>query len=312
MRDTLAPPRVVVVGSINMDLVVRCAHFPQPGETIAARSLQEVSGGKGANQAVSAACAGGNVSMIGRVGDDAFGGRLIQGLKNFGVNCDSVQPTANCESGLALISVEDSGQNAIMIVAGANGRLSADDIETFRQLIQTSDAVLLQLETPLATVLRVIEIARECETRVILDPAPAPTVCPDELLQVDLICPNEQEAAQLSGLPVESLEQIELAARSLYQRGARHVVITLGAQGAYLYDDQGGRLIPAFATTVVDTTAAGDAFVGALAIRWIETDDLEEAIRFGNAAGSIAATRLGAQPSMGSRTEIEQLWKSLT
>lgn len=312
MRDSLAPPKVVVVGSINMDLVVQCAQFPQPGETIAARSFHQVSGGKGANQAVSAACAGGSVAMIGRVGDDTFGDRLVGELQSQQVDCGAILRTDDCETGLAFISVEDSGQNAIMIVAGANGRLSPQDVDSLQTLIESSDVVLLQLEVPLETVLRVIEVARQANVRVILDPAPAPTAWPDELLQVDLICPNEQEAAQLSGLPVDSPQQIQQAAQALHERGARHVVITLGDQGAYLYDEQGGRLVPAFATSVVDTTAAGDAFVGALAVRWIESGDLEEAVYFGNAAGAIAASRLGAQPSMGSRPEIEHLWKSLT
>lgn len=311
MRDSLAPPHVAVVGSINMDLVVQCAQFPQPGETIAARSFHQVSGGKGANQAVSAACAGGQVSLIGRVGDDAFGDRLIAELQTQNVNCLAVRQTEKCETGLAFISVDDSGQNAIMIVAGANARLSPADVDSLQAIIRSSDVVLLQLEIPLETVLRVIQLARESNVRVILDPAPAPREFPDALLQVDLICPNEQEAAQLSGLPVGTPEQLEQAAKSLYERGARHVVITLGAQGAYLYDDQGGRLIPAYPADAVDTTAAGDAFVGALAVRWIECGDLEEAIYFGNAAGAIAASRLGAQPSLGSRPEIEQLWKTL-
>ncbi|WP_233216332.1 ribokinase [Blastopirellula marina] len=310
MADSSAPPQVVVVGSINMDLVLKCAQFPQPGETIAANSFNEVSGGKGANQAVSAARAGAQVKMVGRVGDDAFAGRLVAGLKQCEVDCSTVLATQDCESGLALILVEESGQNTIVTVAGANARLLPADIDSLRNLIQQSDVVLLQLEVPLETVRRVIEIARETETRVILDPAPIPQGLPDELLQVDLICPNEREAEQLTGMPIGTPEQIEAAAKALYQRGAKHVVITLGKQGAYLFDESGGRLIAPFTTDVVDTTAAGDAFAGALAVYWAEGMNVDDAVRRGNAAGAIAASRLGAQPSIGARSEIEHLWKT--
>ncbi|RCS54538.1 ribokinase [Bremerella cremea] len=309
MSDSCARPRVVVVGSINMDLVLKCAQFPQPGETIAADSFNEVPGGKGANQAVSAARAGALVKMIGRVGDDAFAGRLVAGLQQCGVDCTSVWSTEKCESGLALILVEESGQNTIVTVAGANARLLPADIKAVRNVIQESDVVLLQLEVPLETVRQVIEIAAETGTRVILDPAPIPQGLPNELLQVDLICPNEREAEQLTGLSITTLAEIEEAAKGLYQRGPKHVVITLGSQGAYLFDENGGRLIPPFPTDAVDTTAAGDAFAGALAVWWAEGASVEEAVRMGNAAGAIAASRLGAQPSIGSRAELEQLGK---
>lgn len=310
MPSSANPPRVVVVGSINMDLVLTCAQFPKPGETIAAGSFDEVPGGKGANQAVSAAQAGAQVKMIGRVGDDGFGDRLIQGLVKHRVDCESVIRTNQCESGLALIIVEKSGQNTIVTVAGANGQLLPEDIDRLRAVIETSDVVLLQLEVPLATVHRTIEIARETGKRVILDPAPIPDGLADEFLQVDLICPNEREAEQLTGLSIETPKQIEAAARALHQRGAKHVVITLGEQGAYLLDERGGRLIPPFPTDVVDTTAAGDAFAGALAVWWAEGATVEDAVRFGNAAGAIASSRLGAQPSIGSRSDIEHLWNT--
>lgn len=312
MRDRNAKPRIAVVGSINLDLVLRCARFPKPGETIAAQSFGEVFGGKGANQAVSAARAGGQVAMIGRVGDDPYGDRLLGGLREAGVDCSSVARTSTCESGLAIINVDASGQNTIVIVAGANAHLVPEDIDALQPVIATSEVVLLQLEIPMETVRRVVELSRAHSTRIILDPAPAPRHFPEELFRVDLLCPNEQEAAQLSGLPAQTLPQIETCAQSLFDRGARHVVITMGGRGAFLYDEKGGRVIPPYPTEVVDTTAAGDAFAGALAVRWAECDDLEDAVRFGNAAGALAASKQGAQPSMAARSAIETLRGTLT
>ncbi|MFI4874603.1 MAG: ribokinase [Blastopirellula sp. JB062] len=311
MSNSTPTPKVTVVGSINMDLVLRTSQFPQPGETIAALSYHENPGGKGANQAVSAARAGAQVAMIGRVGDDAFADRLTGELRRHGVDCSAVLRTSQCASGLAVINVDDDGQNMIVVVGGANAQTTATDIESLRALIAASDALLVQLEVPLATVLAAIQLARAAQVRVILDPAPAPSAFPDELLQVNLICPNERELAQLTGMPTDSVERLAAAAAELRRRGAQRVAVTLGGQGTYLVDDDGARTIPAVAVDPVDTTAAGDAFAGALAVRWAEQDDLDEAVRFANAAGAIAASRLGAQASMGSRSEIERLKESL-
>ncbi|MBA2113582.1 Bifunctional ribokinase/ribose-5-phosphate isomerase A [Planctomycetes bacterium FF15] len=294
-----------------MDLVLRCSQFPKPGETVVALSFDEVPGGKGANQAVAAARAGASVAMLGRVGDDAFANRLIRGLSNYEIDCENILVTPDCESGLAMITVDQAGQNSIIAVEGANGRLSPEDVRKHRQVIESSQTVLLQLEIPTKTVLEVIQIARAANVRVILDPAPAPHRCPQKILQVDLICPNEHEAEELTGISLDSPEQILAAGQALYQQGARHVVITLGSRGSFLFDDQGGRLIPALVTDSVDTTAAGDAFAGALAVSWAEQGNLEQAVRFGNAAGAIAASKKGAQPSIGSRQGIECLLESI-
>ncbi|QDT63828.1 ribokinase [Calycomorphotria hydatis] len=312
MSGIAVSPKVTVVGSINMDLVLRCAQLPKPGETISVQSYSEVPGGKGANQAVSASRAGANVSMIGRVGDDAFADQLIEELEASGVDCSSVLRTSDCPSGLAVIGVEDEGQNAIMFVGGANTRLCPSDIKSLSHVVESSDVILLQLEIPHETVMEAISIANAAGVRVILDPAPAPEFVSEELLQVDLICPNEHEASHISGLPVNDMQQIAAAAKAIYERGPRHVVITLGGGGAYLYDSDGGRLIEPFETKVKDTTAAGDAFIGALAVHWAEGNELAESVRFGNAAGSIAASREGAQPSMGRRSEIENIIGALT
>jgi ribokinase len=306
---TARAPRITVIGSINMDLVVRCDKLPRPGETMLAHSSAEICGGKGANQACAAARAGGAVTMIGRVGDDAFASRLLGNLNEQGICCDWVQATANCASGLAVVAVDQQGQNAILVVPGANGRVSVEDVQAARDVIAASDIVLLQLEIPLDTVLVAQRIARDAGVRVILDPAPARDEWPAELLRVDLLCPNESEAAVFCRAPVHSLQQAAAAAQSLHQMGARHVAVTLGERGTMLWDRESARHVEPFAVTAVDTTAAGDAFAGALAVRWAETDQLEAAVRFANAAGALAASREGAQPSMASRTEIEALWR---
>ena len=300
-------PKIVVLGSINMDLVIRCGKLPVPGETLLAKSSQEICGGKGANQAVAAARAGGEVSMIGRVGNDAFGGRLVANLAHEGIDCSQVFRTEDCASGLAIVGVEDSGENAIMVVPGSNGRLCAEDVGRARSFIENSDVLLVQLEVPVDTVLAAVQVARNAGVKVILDPAPAPGAFPESLLEVDLVCPNEAEAEALTGIEVTTEESAIHAAMALQSRGAKQVAITMGDQGALLLDDCGGRMVPSFPVKAIDTTAAGDAFAGALGVRWAEGVTLEEAVRFGNAAGALAASRLGAQPGMGTREEIESL-----
>lgn len=311
-------PRITVVGSINMDLVVTCRRIPAVGETVLARSASEFSGGKGANQAVAASRCGADVSLVGRVGRDAFRDRLLQNLRDHRIDIQHVQTSDNCSSGLAVISVEDSGQNAITVVPGANGRVTREDVRQARDLIQSSDLLMLQLEVPIDAVLEAIKIARESNVRVMLDPAPAPEPdqWTDELLGVDLICPNESEAAALVGHPVEDESQAASAARTLRRRGATNVAITMGNRGTMLlFDDETTQgqiiLIPAFQVDAVDTTAAGDAFAGALAVDWSQNHDqpncLVDAAHFASAAGALAACTHGAQPSMATRTEIEKL-----
>ncbi len=291
-----------------MDLVVRCSHLPRPGETLLADGSAEICGGKGANQAVAAARAGGEVRMIGRVGDDAFAQRLVANLVREGIDCSAVQTTERCASGLAIVAVEASGQNAILVVPGANARVDANDAAAAKGMIESSDVLLVQLEVPIETVLVAVEMARQAGVTVILDPAPAVASFPDRLFDVDLICPNESEAEALLGLPVRSLEEAEAAAKSMRDRGSRHVAITLGDRGTMLVDQTGSaQHVPAVSVKAVDTTAAGDAFAGALAVYWSEGHSLSESVRFANRAGAITASREGAQPAMGTRKEIESL-----
>jgi ribokinase len=310
----MTPPRIAVVGSINADLVVRCARLPRPGETISARDVKEVPGGKGANQAVAAARLGAEVTMIGRVGDDAFGQRLRTGLQENGVSVDWVTTTPNCASGLAIVAVEDSGENAIMVIPGANGRLTPEDVLAAGEVIRRADVVLVQLEVPLETTIAAIKLAREYGTPVILDPAPAPTFGDDrsaiaaDLLQVEVACPNEAEALALTNVRIETVADAEQAACCLRSLGPKYGIVTLGARGAVLCEpDSRPLLIPAFNIRAVDTTAAGDAFAAALAVRLAQGVAISEAVRFACAAGALAASRPGAQPAMPTLQEVGAL-----
>ena len=307
---TKSAPKIVVLGSINMDLVVRCAELPIAGQTVLAESSAEFCGGKGANQAVAAAVVGGEVAMIGAVGNDAFADRLLGNLVGHGIGCQAVARRDNDASGLAVISVDQHGQNSIMVVSGANASVSRDEVLAAATMIQQCDVLLVQLEIPVESVLIGISIAKEAGVRVVLDPAPAPHAFPPELLHVDLLCPNESEAAELTGQSVDSVDDARQAAVKLHQMGARHVAITMGEQGTLLYSEGESQLIPAFQVNAVDTTAAGDAFAGGLATRWSQTGDLRDAVRYANAAGALAASKQGAQASMADHKTIETLMRS--
>lgn len=299
--------RIVVVGSLNMDLVTEAPKIPAPGETVIGGDLCTVPGGKGANQAVAAARLGAHAAMVGRLGNDVFAARLRDNLAAEGVDLTHVQETA-VASGVALIVVDAQGQNSIVVAPGANARLAPADVQAAESVIAAADVILLQLEVPLESVLRAAQLAHEAGVTVVLNPAPAHPL-PDGLLAlVDILIPNETETASLSGLPVDSTEAIEAAAARLRERGVAAVVLTLGARGALLAEKSGTHHFPAFAVDrVVDTTAAGDAFVAALATSVAEGRPFREAVVWGNAAGALAVTRHGAQPSLPRREEVEAL-----
>ena len=298
---------IVIVGSINIDLVIRCAHLPAPGETIIAGGSAEIPGGEGANQAVAAARAGGLVTMIGRVGDDAFADRLVENLNREKVDTSHVLTTSACPSGIAIVAVEESGENAIMVVPGSNGNVSPQDVASRADVIQSADILLLQLEIPIETVTASIAIAQQAGVPVILDPAPMPADFPIDLLRVDVVCPNQSEAAAIVGGRIETIADAKAAIGKLHARGAKHAIITMASRGAIVSDGQSIQHIQPFPITAVDTTAAGDAFAGALAVRLAEGASLIEAATFASAAGAVAATRDGAQPGMPTRSEIEKL-----
>ncbi|HJT76108.1 MAG TPA: ribokinase [Gemmataceae bacterium] len=301
-------PHVIVVGSINMDFVVRAARLPRPGETLPGHDLRTYPGGKGANQAVAAARLGARVTMIGRVGDDRFGPKLLDGLEAEGVSTRHVRVTEGCTTGVAVITVEDGGQNAILIVAGANGRLTKDDLIDSVDVFSTASALLLQLEVPLETVVEATALGELHNLPVILDPAPAPSgPLPAVLSKVQVLTPNQAEAEALTGMPVTNLAEAERAARALRDQGARNVVLKMGASGALLCGADGRvEAVPTACVPVVDTTAAGDAFTAALAVGLCHNLDDRELLRFACAAGTLATTRAGAQPAMPTRAEVEQ------
>jgi ribokinase len=303
----MAGALVVVVGSINMDLVARVVRLPRPGETVSASDVRYIPGGKGANQAVAAARLGARSAIIGRVGDDAFADRLIQSLTLAGVDASHVTATDNCSSGIALIGVEQSGENAITIASGANSRLSPDDVKRHEAMIASAGAVLVQLEVPVETVAAALELARRHKVLTILDPAPAPRQSlPKAVFEVDIISPNQTEAQCLTGIAVTTIEQAEDSAKKLRERGSRNVVMKLGHQGALVLDADGRTThIPAPAVEVLDTTAAGDAFTAAMTVAFAGGTSLVEAVQFACVTGAIAVTKLGAQQSMPSLEEVK-------
>lgn len=303
----MAKPKIVVIGSINMDLVLRVPRLPRPGETLAGTDAVEVPGGKGANQAVAAARLGGEVTMVGRVGRDAFGGVLRAALDADGVDTRLVKATPG-PTGVAVILVQADGDNSIVLSAGANARVTVADVRAATPAIRAADAVLLQLEVPLEVVAYAAALCRKLGVRVILDPAPAPVAFPNELLNVDVFCPNDSEAATLLG-PLATGDPLA-DARQLRTRGASAVAMKLGALGSLAIDAEGRptRATP-FKVKVVDTTAAGDSMTAGLAVALAEGRAWPDALRFANAAGALACTRLGAQPSIPTRAQVARLMR---
>jgi ribokinase len=300
------PDRIVVIGSLNMDLVACAPRIPVVGETITGHTYFSEPGGKGANQAYAAAKLGGNVAMLGRVGDDDFGRQMKANLQHVGCDVSGLLAIPNCTSGIALIFVADDGHNSIIIVPGANDRFSPEDIGRSQEYLKGAALVLLQLENPLPTVLAAARAAKRAGARVILDPAPARPV-PEELFELsDIITPNETEAAILAELAPSRLDSDQALdiARRLQERKAKTVIVKLGDQGCLLVTSAGSHLLPAPAVKAVDTTAAGDQFNAGLAVALSEGLDLPSACRFANNAAALSVTRLGAQASAPTRAEL--------
>jgi ribokinase len=301
--------KIIVVGSLNTDLVACAARIPVAGETIGGHTFLSACGGKGANQAYAAARLGAHVEMIGKVGDDDFGKQMRANLERVGCDTGGVGTIANLSSGIALIFVADTGQNSIIVVAGANDRLAPADIENSRESFRGASALLLQLETPLATVQSAAAGARAAGVRVILDPAPAPErALPSDLLRlVDILTPNESEAAILAELPPGRMNVTQAfeVAKKLQHFGPRTVIVKLGDQGCALRDGNDEHALAAPHVKAVDTTAAGDVFNAALAVALGEGSDMISACRFANRAAALSVTRRGAQPAAPSRAELD-------
>jgi len=299
------PAKVVVIGSLNMDLVTRAPRLPRGGETLIGESFSTIPGGKGANQAVAAARLGAQVSMVGCVGGDAYGQQLRGALVAEGIDCQAVSVVEG-SSGVALIVVDDNSQNAIVIVAGANGELTPAVLDSFDAVLQRAEVIICQLEVPDATVGHALKRGRELGKIVILNPAPASRALPaDWYACVDYLIPNESEAAILSGLAVDSLENAEAAASQLIAAGAGKVIVTLGAQGLMFANGSSFEHFPAPRVKAVDTTAAGDTFVGGFAAALASGKNEVEAIRFGQVAAALSVTRAGAQPSIPTLQEVQ-------
>ncbi|MEC5162094.1 ribokinase [Janthinobacterium sp. CG_23.3] len=300
-------PRITVVGSLNMDLVFRTPRMPAAGETIAGQQFCQIPGGKGANQAVAAARLGGAVTMIGRVGDDAFGAQLRAGLVGDGIDVTHLHTQAGAASGVAGIMVDDAGRNSIVIAPGANMTLTADMVEALAPAILAADLLVCQLETPLTAVIRAIHIARRGGVTVVFNPAPMQPLRPDLVALVDYLIVNETEASQLSGTEVVDRGSARQAATRLLAMGAGAVLLTMGEQGVLIVG-QGGRsrMLDAVRVDAVDTTAAGDTFVGAFAVGVGQGLDLVAAATAAQYAAALTVTKLGAQSAIPFRHEVER------
>ena len=296
----------MVLGSLNADLVVSVPRLPRPAETVLGDRLRTFPGGKGANQAVAAARLGGSVCMVGRVGEDTFGDLLLTSLAADGVDTTRVERDPKEPTGVALIVVEEGGQNLIAVAPGANARVAAREVERATDLLGPESVLLLELEVPLGVVESAAVAAHRRGSRVILNAAPATDGLPDALLRhVDVLVVNEVEAATLFGHPVASVDDAAAAGRAALARGAQNAVVTLGAAGAVAVQPDGHAYISAYPVVAVDATAAGDAFVGALAVSLLHGADLVDAARRAAAAGAAAATRAGAQSSLPRQADVE-------
>jgi len=290
-------------------MIIKVAHLPSPGETILGGEFTKAAGGKGANQAVAAARAGGKVTLIAKVGDDIFGESAVNGFVEDNINVDYVLKDTEAPSGVAQIFVADDGENCIAVASGANSKLSPGDIQDAKEVIESADILLTQLETPVETISKAISLARAHGKTVILNPAPAQPL-PDELLsKLSVITPNETEAELLTGVKVIDEHSAASASAVLKEKGVESVIITLGSKGAFVDHEGEQYMVPGFKVEAVDTTAAGDTFNGALAVALSQKKPFRDAVRFANAAAALSVTKLGAQPSVPSLDSINHFLK---
>lgn len=299
-------PKIVVAGSSNTDMICRVPHIPKPGETVLGGDFFVVQGGKGANQAVAAARAGGNVTFIACVGDDLFGRQALESYKSDRIDTSCIEITSGVPTGVALINVADSGENSIAVAPGANARLTPEIIDHYRNIIAGADMVLVQLEIPIETVCRIIRIAWSAGVPVVLNPAPAATIDREILSMLTLVTPNEHEALLLAGTGMDGCSVSTLADR-IQDIGAGSVVITTGSEGAFFRQGSLEGHVAGIPVTAVDTTAAGDTFNGYLVVELARGKSLAEAIQVANKAAALSVTRMGAQPSIPWLNELTEL-----
>lgn len=288
-----------------MDLVVQVPDIPKPGETVLGRDFATYPGGKGANQAVAAARLGASVTMVGQVGEDLYGDALLKNLANEGVNTDCIFHDAQKATGIAMITVDARGQNSIAVASGANYSLTKDHIQKAWERIDDIDLLIMPLETPPDTIIEAARLAKERQAKVILNPAPARSLTSELLSFVDVLAPNEHEILQISEQTIPDENEPESAARLLISRGVKSVVTTLGGEGVSIIEhDQEEVRLSAYHVDVLDTTAAGDSFVAALAVGLAEGKSLVDACQYANAVGALTVTKMGAQPSLPTRSEV--------
>lgn len=295
---------ICVIGSLNMDLVVNVDTMPKPGQTIIGSNFKEVPGGKGANQAVAMARLNGNVSMIGKVGEDGFGQTLINSLKNDKVDTTYIQ-TAKGATGVALITVDKNAQNSIVVSPGANFEVKEDDIDNNIEAIKNSDIVVLQLETPLNTIKYALNKAKELNKYTILNPAPAVKLDDEIIKNVDLLTPNETELEIISGVSIETEEDIQKAAQIMIEKGVKELMVTLGSKGSLYINKEKSMFKKAYKVEAVDTTAAGDSYTGALAVALSQDKNIEDAMDFASKVGALSVLKEGAQSSLPTLEDVK-------
>jgi ribokinase len=299
--------KILVIGSFMTDLVIQTEKVPVDGETTIGKTFHRFTGGKGANQAVAAARLGGDVTMVGKVGNDDFGKEHLESLKANRVNCDFVWMDEQAGTGIGSIVIDRDGNNRIIVVPGANLKLTGQEIEALENVIATADIVVLQLEIPMPTVYKAIDLAHKHRKTVVLNPAPAQKIDAQYISKIDFIIPNETEAGLLTGIPVNHVEDAEKASRVFIQQGYQHVIITLGDKGVIYRNHLNFKHYPPYRVKAVDTTAAGDSFIGSFVYGLSRGLTIDHAVRLAVAASALTVTRLGAQPSLPTIEEVQNL-----
>lgn len=300
-------PSIVVVGSSNTDMVIKAGHLPAPGETILGGTFFMTQGGKGANQAVAAARLSGQVTFIAKIGADVFGKQSLQLYDKEGIDTRYISTDENSPSGVALINVDDNGENCIAVAPGANGTLSVNDISKAKISLESAPIILMQLEIPIETVRYVAELAEANNIKLVLNPAPACPLPDDLLRKISIITPNKKEAEMLTRIKIADINSAKEAAKMMSGKGIETVIITMGSEGALIFEKGTFKVVPAIKVKAVDTTAAGDVFNGALVVAMSEGKDMIQAVQFANVAAAVSVTRLGAQASAPHRNEVEAL-----
>lgn len=304
--------KVCVLGSINMDLVIKVNEMPKEGETILSESFEKIAGGKGANQAVAARRCGNIVSMIGKIGKDD-NGKILKGLlEEDSIDTNLIFEDENEPTGMAVITVNKNGNNSITVISGSNMTLNKDEIEKSKEIIENSDILISQFEVPEEVILEAFKIAKENNKITILNPAPAKKIDEELLKYTDIIIPNETEAEFLTGIKVNDLESAKLAANGLLEKGVKFVIVTLGSKGAAVISKEDGQIVEAYKVKAIDTTAAGDSFIGGLSskldIESLSFENLLKAVKFANKVSSITVQRKGAQPSIARLEEVIEIY----